>query len=120
MSINFAGGTTAYELMIDNFAKTISRTPVTKTTDNITGDETLTEGASANITGAFFRSEDAWSQNKEALFDGADAVLLVKDGVTLNKDDKLTYDSEDYRVVSITDRRLGTTVFYQVARCFKT
>ena len=44
MALNLAGGVTAYELMIDNFGKTISRTPVTKTISNITGDETLTEG----------------------------------------------------------------------------
>jgi len=117
MSINFTNA--GYELMIDNFGKTISRTPVTKTTSNITGDETLTDGSAANITGAFFRREDAWSQDKEALFQGADAVLMVKDGVTIAKDDKLSYDSENYRVISVVERRLGTTTFYWMARCSK-
>jgi len=117
MSINFTNA--GYELMIDGFGKTVSRTPVTKTTSNIGGDETLTDGSAANITGAFFRKTDSWAQDKEGLFQGADAVLLVKSDVTVNKDDKLTYDSEDYRVDSVITRRLGTTVFYKMARCFK-
>jgi len=116
-SINFTNA--GYEMMIDSFGKTISRTPVTKTTSNITGDETLTDGTPANITGAFYRAEDAWSQDKEALFQGADAVILIKNAVTLNKNDKLSFDSEDYRVNSMVTRRLGTTVFYKVGRCFK-
>ena len=117
MSIKFASVT--YETMIDNFAKSVTRTPVTKTTSNINGTETLTESTTASISGAFFRKEDSWSQDKEALFQGADAILMVKEGVTLNKDDKLNYDSEDYRVNKTIDRRLGTTYFYKMGRCFK-
>ncbi len=117
MSINFTNA--GYELMIENFGKVISRTPITKTESNISGDETLTEGTAANITGAFFRAEDAWSQDKEALFQGADAVILIKNSVTLNKNDKLTFSGEDYRVDSMVTRRLGTTIFYKVGRCFK-
>lgn len=117
MTINFKA--VVYETMIDNFGKTISRTPVTKTTHPISGEETLTESAAANITGAFFRRADSFAQDVEALFQGADAILLVKSAVTVNKNDKLTYDSEDYRVNDVVRRRLGTTSFYFVARCFK-
>jgi len=118
MSIKFTNA--GYESMIDNFAKTISRTPVTKTTSNISGEETLTDGTAANISGAFFRKEDAWSQGKEGLFQGADAIIMIKSDVSLNLNDLLTYDSQDYRVINdpIT-RRLGTTVFYIMARCNK-
>ena len=116
MSINFTNA--GYELMIDNFGKTISRTPITKTESNISGDETLTEGTVVSITGAFFRKEDAWAQDKEGLFQGADGILMIKDGITVNKDDKITYDSEDYRVQKVITRLLGTTVFYKTARCF--
>lgn len=104
--------------MIDNFQKTISRTPVTKTTSNFSDDETLTDGTPANITGAFYRQEDDWVQDKEALLQGADAVLKVKSSVTVNKDDKLTYDGETYRVDKVVTRRLNNTSFYKLARCF--
>jgi len=119
MALNFSGGQAAYETMIDNFAKTISRTPVTKTTSNITGDETLTDGTPANITGAFFTKEDDWVQDKQGLIQNADAVLLVKTSVTINKNDKLTYSGETYRVDKIETRRLNGTAFYIVAECFK-
>jgi len=118
MSINFTGGAVAYATMIDNFAKTISRTPVTKTTDNITGDETLTDGTPANISGALFTKEDSWIQDKPGLLQNADAVLLVKPSVTINKNDKLTYDSEDFRIKKVETRRLDGTAFYKVAQCF--
>ena len=118
MSINFANKT--YEIMIDNFAKVIIRTPITKTISNISGDEELINGTPVNISGAFFRKDDSWSQGKEGLFQGADAILLVKKEVIISKDDKISFDSEDYRILNnpIT-RRLGTTIFYIMARCFK-
>jgi len=117
MSISFDAS--AYQKMITNFAKTISRTPITKTTDNFSGDETLTEGTPGNISGAFFKNSDEWVLDKPGLIQGADAVLLVLPSVTINKDDKLTYDSETYRVDTVITRRLGTTNFYKAARCFK-
>jgi len=117
MTINF--DTTTYENLIDNFGKTISREAATKTTDNVTGDETLSYAAASNITGTFFKKSDEWMQDKQGLLEGADAVLMVKNGVTIAKDDRLTYDSEEYLVQDVITRRLGTSVFYVMARCFK-
>jgi hypothetical protein len=105
--------------MINNFSKTLVRIPVTKTTDNFTGDETLVEGASVSISGAFYREEDVWSQQNPGLLQGANAVLLILPSVTINKDDKLSYDEESYRVDKVVTRRLGETEFYKVARLFK-
>ncbi len=108
-----------FETMLDAFAKTISRIPVTKTTDNFSGDETLTDGSAVDIQGAFYRKEDMWMIDKEGLLEGSDAILLVKDDVTINKDDKLVYDNKTYRVQDVIKRRLGTTQFYTKARCFE-
>lgn len=105
--------------MINKFSKTLTRTAVTKTTSNSSGVETLTDGSTNTILGALFRKEDAWSQDKMALFQNADAILLIQLTETLNKEDKITYDSETYRVDKITTRRLGGVEFYQVAQLFK-
>ena len=105
--------------MINKFSKTLTRTAVTKTTSNASGVETLTDGSTNTILGALFRKEDAWSQDKMALFQNADAILLIQLDETLNKDDKLTYDSENYRVDKVTTRRLGEVEFYKVAQLFK-
>jgi len=117
MSINFKAD--VYETMIDNFAKSLTYIPVTKTLDNTTGDEAFADGTTSTITGAFFRKEDQWIQDKPALIQNADAVLLVKKTVTVNKNDKITYESETYRVDKVIVRRLGTTVFYNAAQLFK-
>ena len=119
MALNLAGGVIAYATMIDGFSKTISKTTVTKTTNPITGEELLTDGTPGNITGAFFRREDSWSQDKEGLFQGADAVLMVKPAVSISKNDKLTYDGETYRLNSVVTRRLNGSAFYIMGRCFK-
>lgn len=117
VTINFTNA--GFEHMIDGFGKTISRIPVTKTEDPLTGEEYLSDGTPVNITGSFFRREDDWAQDKEGLFQNADAIVLVKDDVTINKNDKLSYDSENFRVHEVVPRRLGTIMFYKMARCFK-
>ena len=117
MSINFRPE--VYTTMINNFSKSLVYTPVTKTTDNLTGDEVLTEGSTASISGAFFRSEDSYAQSFEGLFRGADAVLLVLTSVTATKNSLVAYDGEEYRIDKVTTRRLGTDDFYKVARCFR-
>ena len=117
MSINFKAD--VYSTMITNFAKTISHIPRTKVVDNITGDETLTDGSPVNISGAFYRKEDEWAVDKGVNLQGADAILMVLPAVTINREDKLTYDGENYRIDTVVERRLGTTAFYNMARCFK-
>lgn len=118
MTIGF--DTATFQQMITNFSKTLSRTPVTKTTDNLTGDETLSDGTPANISGAFYRQEDIQTQDVESLFQGADAILMVLPSVTINKNDKITYDSETYRIdKEPVTRRLGTSDFYKLARLYK-
>ncbi len=109
----------AFQKMLTAFAKTVSRTPVTKTTSNYTGDETLTDGTPANISAPFFRKEDEWVMDKPGLLQNADAILLILPAQAMNKDDKITYDSETYRVDKVVTRRLGTTAFYKVAQLFK-
>jgi len=117
MAINFTGGQSAYNTMIDNFSKTIGMQIATKTVDNVTGQETLTYGSSSNITGAFFRKLDEWSQGKEGLFQGCEAILMVKTSVSLLKDNLLTYDGQDFIIHDVKPRGYNGSVFYYVARC---
>lgn len=119
MAIDFTGGQIAFESMIDNFSKTLTYTPVVKTVDNITGDETLSPGTPVSIVGAFFRKEDDWTQDKAGLIQNADAILLVKKDVTIAKDSTIEYDGEKYRVDKQTTRRLDETIFYHVSQLFK-
>ena len=110
-----------FEQMIDAFAKSLTHTPVTKTLHPVTGDETLTDGTAVTLSAAFFLRENAQTQAKEALFEGADAILMAKVSVTtLNKNDKITYDGDTYRILrDPIKRRLGTIGYYWRALCFK-
>lgn len=102
------------------FEKTLARTPVTKTINNTTGDETLTDSSNSNIVAVFYKRDqlrdlDKWGQ----LIQNADAVVLVKPSVTLNVDDKLTYDSETFRVDASVKRFIGGVHFYTAYQCFR-
>lgn len=117
MSLNITAA--PFQEMITNFSKTISRTPVTVTNSNLSGSETFSDGTPANISGAFFRKEDEYFHKNFGELQNADAVLMVLPSVTINKNDKLTYDSEDYRVEKVVTRRIETVSFYKIAQCFK-
>lgn len=119
MALNFTGGQIAYEQMIDNFSKSLDYIPVTKTTSGVSGNETLTEGTTSSITGAFFRQEDNYVRDKPGLIQDADAILMVKKDVTVNKNDIIGYEGEEYRIEKIVPRKLDGTVFYNLARCYK-
>jgi len=118
MALNLSGGVLAYERMLDNFGKVVSYTPVTKTTSNITGEESLSDGTPGNVTLTFYKRDEKYSQEIQGLMDNADAVVLAKNALTLEKDSKITYQGEVYRIDNVLTRRLGTNVFYKYAQCF--
>lgn len=117
MTINF--NAVVFEKLIDNFQKTISKTIVTKSNNPLNDEEIFTDGAVVDINGAFFRKQDSWSQDKVGLFQNADAIIMVKSDVVLNKNDKLTYDNEIYRVQTVITRRYDGTSMHKTGWCFK-
>lgn len=80
------------------FGRYASYTPVTKTTSNITGEETLTSGTPTNISCFFIKTNQRFDFEKNGLTEVGDAVLLAKysDGVV--KDGIITIDSQTYRI----------------------
>ena len=107
--------------IIERLDRTVSRTPITKTTDNITGAETLSEGTPGNISAVFLQRNDKWDPAREGLTEEADAYLMVKDSVTLNKDDLITVDTRKYRVHDIITRYTDSnqeTAVYKYATLF--
>lgn len=109
-----------FTTMIDNFDKPVSRTAVTKTESNISGDETLTDGTiTADIDAAFFRKQDDWIMDKPGLIQNADAIILVKTSQALNKNDKIGFDGENFRVDKVIPRYVGPTKVYITGLLFK-
>lgn len=100
---------------------TVSRTPVTKTLDPISGDETLSDGTPANIDVIFLRRSQKWMFDKEGLIEGGDAYILAKSTTSLNKEDKITYNGDTYRVQDLIIRYTGppdNDVIYKYANLF--
>ena len=96
---------------IDNFftstkklGATVSRIPVTKTLNEFSGQETLTEGTSASIVCYFtnnYKANNKWFISEEGQVQSGDAFIMVKSTQALNKDDVIVYDSKRFRVRNI-------------------
>lgn len=108
---------TIYANTIRQYGHNVLRTPVTKQTSNISGDETLTgsgvEGTPEVILVYFSRKNAPWFIDKAGLIAGGDAIMLVTAGQTINKDDKISYGGLDYRVQDVIprDQAGGITAF---------
>jgi hypothetical protein len=104
--------------MIDNFSKTITYIPVTKTINSVTGDETLTEGTSTTIYGMIFQSKNVYARYKAGLVQGGDAIFMGKTADMVTKNDILSFGGFRYRVDNVTNRYLDQTFMYCEADLF--
>lgn len=99
---------------------TVVRTPVTVTT-NFSGQKTYTNGTPGNVTAIFVNPNQNYMLDKSGLAEVFDAKIIVASTQTINKYDKITYNSKTYRVDKVNDRILaGTTAFKSVILFFIT
>lgn len=107
-----------FDQILDNYSgRQVSHIPIVKTTSNISGKETLTEGTAVTIKCHFTRTVQNWDYAKAGFFEGGDAVMLSKyaDGVV--KDDIINVEGnkfrvkEAYNVVGVYDSTGSTTSF---------
>ena len=111
---------TLFGYMIDNFSKTLTYYPVMKTTDSITGQETLTVGIATSIIGTVFQKKNVYVQNESSLVQGGDATFFGKPNVVINKNDLIVYRGFTYRVDNVTTRYMDDIPFYIQADLFVT
>lgn len=96
---------------LGDFGVTATRTPVTMTTD-YSGNKEYTDGTDENISITIQPYNEKYDLDKSGLNKVWDMTAMVGPSVTLNKYDKITYDSKVYRVDSVSTRDFnGTTVF---------
>ena len=105
MTITFVNKAWTDEI-ITRLARSLTYRVVTKTKDNITGDELLTpSGSSSTYSGVFTKIRSKWDFSKEGLFDGGDAYAIFKaETVTPGKNDLITVGGETYRVDNVITR----------------
>lgn len=102
-------GTDFVNFALSDVGVSVTRIPVTKETDMLTGDETLEEGTSTTVTAYIVRREQKWLFDKEGRIEGGDAFMMTATTTTVNVDDKITYDGDDFRVKNKIMRRAGNT-----------
>jgi len=92
---------------------------VTKTTANISGDETLSYAAGAAKTVVFVKRSQRYVQSKEGLVDLGDAYCMSEnsDGFKLN--DRITFNSEKFLIGDVITRRANDETLFDFANCFK-
>ena len=102
---------------IGDFGVEVTRTPVTMTTD-FHGNKTYTDGTDETIEIAPSPYNKKYNLDKSGLNKSYDLMAFLKPAQTLNKYDKITYDSKIYRVDSVSPRDFNGTRIFNVAMLF--
>jgi hypothetical protein len=108
-----------YLAAILRYGDSVVRTPVVKTTSNITGDAILTDGTPVTINAYIVRKDAKWFAEKSGYLEGGDAVMLIDSSLTMSKDDKITWKGDTFRVGTVLDRNnLGGNTAYLSCQLF--
>jgi len=102
---------------LSDFGVEVTRTAITMTTDH-SGDKIYKEGSDTAINVVFEPYKESHNLDKAGLTKVYDARMFLKPDATLNKYDKITYDSKVYRVEEVSIRRFSSTLMFYVAGLF--
>lgn len=97
---------------------TVTRTPVTKTIDNLTGDRQFSDGSTNNISIVFENPNivfEIMNQGEQESAEAGDQTVkaFVAGDVTINTDDKITWNSIVFRIESISPRYFGANLVFK-------
>jgi len=96
---------------LNDFGVTVTRTPVVMTTD-FSGDKTYTDGTDDTLIVVFENANQKYSLDKSGLDQVFDARMFTKQDATIEKYDKITYNSKVYRVGTLSERRFNGDAMY--------
>ncbi len=102
---------------INDFGITVVRTPVTVTTD-FSGNKDYSDGSDENIVVVVAPFKENHNLDKAGLTKAFDAIVFLLPDATLNKYDKLTFDSKVYRVDEVSERNFDGTASFVYAGLF--
>ncbi len=97
---------------------TVVRTPVTTTTSNIGGQKNYADGTNANVTAVIQNITKGYFVDPAGETVRADAKLFVSSTKTIKKHDKIAYNSQTYRVDSVSSRVFMGTGQFKTAILF--
>ena len=92
---------------------------VTKTTSNITGDETLSYAGGVAKTVVFVKRSQRYAQGKEGLVDLGDAYCMSENSDAFKKNDRITFNGEKFLLDNVITRRANGETMFDFANAFK-
>lgn len=104
---------------LNDFGLLVTRTAVTETTNNMSGEKELTDGTTSEINVVFENANTKYDLLKAGQTKGADARMFCKQDQTINKHDKILHDGIIYRVESISMRRFRGNNMFQTVLLFR-
>ena len=100
-----------------DFGVSVTRTPVTMITD-FNGNKTYTDGTDETISVVFENPDKSFTLDKAGLTEVYDAKMFTIPDQTINKYDKITYDSKVYRVDTVSPRNFNGTTMFKAVKLF--
>ena len=92
---------------------------VTKTTANISGDETLSYAGGVAKTVIFVKRTQRYVQGKEGLVDLGDAYCMSENSDAFKLNDRITFNGEKFLIGDVITRRANDETLFDFANCFK-
>ncbi len=92
---------------------TVTRTPVTETQNNVTGDRDFTDGTDVSISAVFTNPSIIYDLENRGEQENSEVIAAVKGDVTIVKGDKLTWNSFVFRVESVSPRYFGANLIHK-------
>ena len=93
-----------YEKVFNTYGDTVLITPVTNQMTNLEGDNVFSDGTPFKAKGYISRRSRPWFFDKSGNVEGGDAILLVTEDITVKRFDKVTWNSNTYRVETVINR----------------
>jgi len=103
--------------ILTDFSRTLSYEVSTKTTNQLTGDETQTFAAASNKSLIFFKEENRFLFDKEGLVEVGDAYIMAATTTGIKRYDKFTIDGETFYVHNVIPRRMVGTYMLDYGVC---
>ena len=103
---------------LNDFGSEVTRTPVTTTKDNIGGQKTYADGTDETIDVVFENPNQDFGLDKAGLTERFDARMFIKHNQTMNKYDKIAYDSRNYRVDKVSIRYFNGSAMFKTVNLF--
>jgi len=110
---------TEFTEILSDFSRTLSYSVVTKTTNNMTGEETSSYGTASNVSAIFFMNDNKYLWDKEGLLLVGDAYIICPTSTGIKRYDKFTISGETYIVQDVKRRYVLGTSMHDFATCFK-